>query len=458
MGGELAAFALLQAANLKETLDITTMSSLTMEDAGKRIDDAENLIETLLPRIEQNISSYSFSTQCAIVSALAQLEHYSEVICSSVASTSCRLADATGGVAEALSSSGGVRIIDPTSSANTAPVDESGILGMQLMMMACSFGQLGHYESDLFHLIAKQTVVFADSSFSSSAGLSHLVNILGAFMDVQHFDQDLLLAVGKRVADDMSGLSIEEAASVLLIFSFFNVRNSEFYTQLLALIGSKQQTSAGTSGAVDPRTAALIYRGIKLLPEPLLIPQTVTDILEASLVKYGPLALSTMVPAIRDLEALRQMDSEMDDDSLLSVKAYQIAIMRDIHSILKNVVESDEAGAGGVAKFEVAMSDGWLISHISVHKQGHKISYQVIGDDLVCSNDPRRFKGQVQSELLVMQRAGWAVVVLTVNEWMQMGRRIVEEDRDQAGGLELILEELDSKTREAIKELAQIDA
>jgi len=74
VAGELAAFALLQAANLKETIDVSSMTSLTMEEAGKRMDDAESLVESLLPLIERSIESYEVQTQVAIVSALAQLQ------------------------------------------------------------------------------------------------------------------------------------------------------------------------------------------------------------------------------------------------------------------------------------------------------------------------------------------------------------------------------------------------
>jgi hypothetical protein len=88
--------------------------------------------------------------------------------------------------------------------------------------------------------------------------------------------------------------------------------------------------------------------------------------------------------------------------------------------------------------------------------KGHKFAYQVIGDDLVCSNDPARYKGQVQSEILVTQRAGWAVAVLTVSEWTQLGRRIVEEGRDEMTGLELIVSELDEKAQQAVQEINQI--
>lgn len=221
----------------------------------------------------------------------------------------------------------------------------------------------------------------------------------------------------------MSQMSIDDAATILLVFAFFNVRNADFYEQILSLIGSKGQISPGLSWAVDPRIAGLIYRGVKLLPEPVRIPQSVTEILEASLTKFGPLALSSMVPGIRDLEALKQMDSELDDESLYKMRAFQIAIMRDIYNILQQVF-----GSGGtestaetlpVAKFEPAMSDGWLLTHISIRKEGYRIAYQVIGDDLICSNDRSRYKGQVQSEISVMQRAGgWVVVVFTISEWV----------------------------------------
>jgi hypothetical protein len=63
---------------------------------------------------------------------------------------------------------------------------------------------------------------------------------------------------------------------------------------------------------------------------------------------------------------------------------------------------------------------------------------------------------QVQSEILVMQRAGWAVAVLTVSEWTQLGRRIMEEGRDQISGLELIVSELDEKAQQAVQEIYQI--
>lgn len=125
-----------------------------MEEAGKRMDDSERLVTSLLPLVERKIESYSLSTQCAIVSALSQMEHYSEVIFSSVASACCRCADATGGMAQA---SGSVRILDPTSASTSAPMDEDGRLGNHLMMMACSYGHLGHYDEDLFNLIAQQT-------------------------------------------------------------------------------------------------------------------------------------------------------------------------------------------------------------------------------------------------------------------------------------------------------------
>lgn len=455
VAGELAAFALLQAANLRETIDVASMTSLTIEEAGKRMDDAENLIKSLLPLIEDNIDSYEIQTQLAIVSALAQLQHYSEVVLSSVAATSVRLSDATGGMMDALASSGSIRIIPPrdqaTSSSSSAPMDETGILGMQLMMIASSYAMLGHYDSDLFDLIAKQTVELGNSSFPSSSGLSNLVNILGAFMDVQHFDQDLLMVVGQRVASDMTELSIDDLASSLLIFAFFNVRNADFYMQVLETIGNRY-SALGSDESIDPRTASLVYRGVKLLPEAVPIPPSITLLLDSSLKKYGPVALSTMVPAVRDLASLTEMDRDMDDDSLFSIKAYQIAIVRDMHSILKQVVGAEGESVG---KFEVAASDGWLLAHVSVRMKGRKIAYQVIGDDLVCSNDSSRYKGQVQSEISVMQREGWAVAVVTASEWTLIGARIVEECGDKMEGFDIILEELNSKTQVALEELDQ---
>ena len=113
MQGEVAAYALLQAANLRGTVELEALANLNMEQATGLMDAQEyvrgadccqclvwahlqtppspdqalfshlfpQIMSELVPAVEQNISSYPPSTQITLVSALAQLGHYNESRC-----------------------------------------------------------------------------------------------------------------------------------------------------------------------------------------------------------------------------------------------------------------------------------------------------------------------------------------------------------------------------------------
>jgi hypothetical protein len=214
-GGDMAAYLMLQAANLRATVEMHAMADLEVGQAATLVETKDLLVQRLLPTVEQHIHEYPLSTQCTLVSALAQLQCDSESVFSAVAHSCCQAGDATGGMADALaaaapSASPSDPVILPPRP-HAAPDDqqdppgprvrdEHGRLGLQLMMLSSGFALAGHYDQRLFHLIARQTVQFLDSI----ADMPTLINILGAFMDVQHLDRSGREEVGGEGASQLS--------------------------------------------------------------------------------------------------------------------------------------------------------------------------------------------------------------------------------------------------------------
>jgi hypothetical protein len=79
-----------------------------------------------------------------------------------------------------------------------------------------------------------------------------------------------------------------------------------------------------------------------------------------------------------------------------------------------------------------------------------KVAFQVLATDRVCSNDSKRARGPVQSEVQVMQRAGWIVVPISIAAW----KAVVEDNMDDEGRVDQdgFLEAMDAATQGAAEE------
>ncbi|KAG1678176.1 hypothetical protein FOA52_016113 [Chlamydomonas sp. UWO 241] len=314
MSGNAAAYALLQAANLRGSADLEAMAELRVEQASSLMEAQDFVISTLTPAVELHISEYPLSTQVTLVCALAQLQTDCESVFSAVAAACVAAGDATGGMEQAVAAAAAaqerpeVTVIEPgapppsggeeTRGGAAGSADPYGVMGLQLMMVSSGFALAGHYDAEVFSLLARQTTRY----IRSIAHMPTLINILGAFMDVQHFDRPLLEAAGMRLAECMDDLGPDDAAGVALVYAFFNVQNDAFYAALLARAAALNPESS------DPKALSTLYRAVRLLPKQVAVPQKVHDLLARALELHGPLALSTLSPAVPTTKALFELE------------------------------------------------------------------------------------------------------------------------------------------------------
>jgi len=278
----------------------------------------------------------------------------------------------------------------------------TSLIGLHLVMISSAYALAGHYDPDLFDLIAKQVV----QHMEYIPDVGSLVNILGAFMDVQHFDRPLLEAAGNRLAGSFSLIGPEDAAAVALVYAFFNVRNPPFYQELIDI------ASYLPPDETDAKSIAALYRAIQLLPEPVDLAPVIWRTMRAAHNIYGPVQLSATGPAASSLEAIAMVEEGEDVDPAIldNMRALDMVARREVSMVLDNMGLRPRRRA-------LATEDGWFPIHVEVEYQGQRVAVQVLDAAKVCNNDRARIRGQAQSELMCMQRAGCAVAPIIVFEW-----------------------------------------
>ncbi|GAX73208.1 hypothetical protein CEUSTIGMA_g661.t1 [Chlamydomonas eustigma] len=460
--GEVAAYAMLQAANLRSSVDLQNLIEVPQQKAMEIMDAQENVVLTLMPIIEAHIKSFPSSTQISIVSALAQLQHYSEVIFDSVAETCISLNDATGGIIDALAAASSSSAVsaevkqppphgDPTpspsssspSSTSQGIQDEHGVIGLQLLMISSAFALAGHYNEILMDLIADQTIQYLENIES----LPVLINILGSFMDLQHDHRDLLLSLGDKLDEQMSNLEPEGAAMLILLFSFFRVENETFYADLLRV------ASRFNPKDIDPKSMSMLYRGLKLLPEPKpSIPEEITALLQRALTEFGPFALSVTSPSsIPSLELLQEIERKAEQPEtaqlIMENRMFEIMVRSDVYSGLTLLL-----GLNCDRNITIT-TDGWLLGHICSEADGYKLVYQVLSPDRACQNIPTRLRGQILSEILCMQLAGWVVIPVLMTEFLSvMSPEGPESGQNDSKMQAMLVKHLENLTSDAVGE------
>lgn len=371
--GPLAVYGLLQAANLRETI---SMDQLVTPDAFSQLDLVEVLLNQITDDIKEHITSYPTDTQAAIVTALMQLEFYDPAVFSLVAEANM----------------GPLRCREET-------------VALNLTMFTCSFALSGHYDGDFFTSLAGQTVLHIDK-FDD---IKTLVNVLGAYMDMNHPDTALIAAVMEVARSKFDQLDAMDTCSLLVALSFFNVADPNNFCQSLLNKAAKYNYDQLTG-----KHLTFLYKAInlrKMSGIPLEVPQAIEQFFQQYTADDDPSRYPWA--AVVDPEVVAKMYEGYPQGDLE-------ALMEETGLLLSHEVALRLEELGFRIRRRVMIGGGMLTVQLAVAVKDREVAVQVLDSTRFCNNYPTQIKGQPLAEVMCLEALGWRVAVVPVTEYQQL--------------------------------------